>query len=262
MVVCPYDGCSFSSTEQGLSVHIGKIHKTEEDRGEYQCSQCGRYFDQLNSHWARSDCTHPPLSDQQKDIAIGMVLGDGYIDHTNDKANPRLQTGMVNGSFVKWLSDKFGQFSASVRRENRENYSANKPNTEHYDYDDVFRWATNRHPWFNELKSWYGGGEKTFPEVIDLTPTITKVWYCCDGALQSNHSVRIYTHNENSRIDTLCDWFSEIGFNALSKDGYIDFRTAESEQLLEWMGSPPDGFSYKWDHINVREFERRGGETA
>lgn len=253
MVTCPEDGCDFESSEQGLAVHKGKIHPTEDTDG-LQCPSCENYYKRIGVHWTGSDCSHPELSDFQKEVAIGMLLGDGYIE-TNDAASyGRLETAMVNRPFVEWMDEVFGIVSTGIKETYTTESRRELPSiNESLDYDNVYRWRTRRHPFFEELRQWYDTGKKRFPEDLDLTPTVAKVWYCCDGTLQEDFEARIYSHNEIDRLDVLTAWFDEVDFTPRIGEGYIYFTSEETKRFLDWMGAAPSGFGYKWNHKDVRQ---------
>jgi hypothetical protein len=52
--------------------------------------------------------------------------------------------------------------------------------------------------------------------------------------------------NEADRAEYLQQLFTENGFEPHFTRTELQFTTGETKQFLEWIGSPPPGFGYKW----------------
>lgn len=205
------------------------------------CPGCDTGFEFLGTHWRYYSDHRPKLSDRQKEISLGLMLGDGGI---NRHHSPNLQCNMVTPSFLRWVDEEMGIFGTGVTL-----------TEEKSEYPDVYRWSSRVHPFFEGLSEWYSSGEKRFPGSLQLSPLILKVWFCGDG----NKSVeprenrgecrpvfRIASRNEIHREGFLKGLFSDIGVEPTITGGYIQFGVDDSERLWEYIGDPLPGFEYKW----------------
>lgn len=231
------------------------------------CPNCEDYEgDWIGSHWQRSkSCSYPEPTQYQKEILTGMLMGDGYIDTSNK--SPRMKLDMINKKFLEWFDQEMGIFTTGVRLNrtaaesfsNMENADFITP-TRVENYHDVHRLYTRSIPWLQTLERWYNSGSKRFPDNLSLTPEIAKIWYVSDGGLymgnvQSGYA-EIYTSNESDRGDYLEDLFQKVGFDVKFSSGTIRFSTNETQDFLDWIGSPPPGFEYKWEIDDFDEYRR------
>lgn len=222
------------------------------------CPSCEREFERLGSHWARSMCERPSFSKRQLEILTGLLMGDGDIHGQNDP-NPHFRVRMTNRDFLSYLEDRFGVLSTDVFLDRDAEYQyrqAAESNHEKFtvanreEYNDLYGFRTRSHPELHGLKQWYETGEKRFPSDLSLTSTIVKMWYVCDGWLaeEKNYQPRVMIKaaNESDRIEYLKGLFTEHGFDPHFTRTELQFTVDETKRLLEWMGSPPSGFEYKW----------------
>lgn len=76
------------------------------------------------------------------------------------------------------------------------------------------------------------------------------MWYVCDGwlAQENDHRPRVMIKatNEADREKYLQQLFTKCGFDPHFTRTELQFTADETEQFLEWIGSPPPGFDYKW----------------
>jgi len=220
------------------------------------CPNCGENFKSLGAHWAHSPtCDYPTLPDRKREIVTGLLMGDASVEDRGSAG--RLTIEVTNQEFIDWIDDELGSISLGV-----ESYQSSSEQTErvdkigsqtvkeHHTFNQTFELKTRSHPLFKSLYSWYDSGSKRFPENLELTPLKAKMWYCCDGSLvwsddQRPHA-RIYTENESGRLDVLTSYFHEHGIDAREYAGAVGFTADGTEELLDWMGEPPNGMQYKW----------------
>lgn len=184
-------------------------------------------------------------------------MGDGTIDRHRD-GHSRLVVEMTNREFLEWLDNELGFLSTGTRLKETASERAERNRGDSHvkvvneeNYSDVYRLKTRSHPFFTELASWYGSGEKQFPNDLEINSTIAKIWYVCDGTLTLYEtSIRpwavFYTSNEGHRREYLKGLFEEVGFSPRFTDESVYFGVDETQSLLEWMGEPVPGFEYKW----------------
>ena len=233
------------------------------------CPGCGGEFSQIGQHWAMSSCDHPKMSEKQKDTLRGLLMGDGNIPVTQERKNYYLIVKMISKPYLKHLSDVcFPVLSNEVRLEQTAAESARgarksgfSPGADPEDYSDIFALGITAHPWINNLTDWYSTGEKVFPPELELTPTVLKHWYCCDGSLdRSDNSpiAEISLCNEEGNKEKIKEIFCSVGFKNLKwcvnerkrRSGRrvkVRFNREETKDLFGYMGSPPPGFRYKWE---------------
>lgn len=210
------------------------------------CEQCCNSYDNVGVHWSRSDkCDHPKITDYQKEVISGIVMGDGHVE-CRDGKNPCVRIAMTNKEYLNYLSGNvFPVLSngASLKRKCRR-----------AGVKDIYSVRIMSHPELSEFAEWYSSGKKVFPEGIKLTKTLLKNWYCCDGhriKRSSRDSLEIAMTNEKGnggKIESMFDTagFSISNFNTTGNRFHARFTVNESEEIWEYMGDPLPGFEYKW----------------
>ncbi|UPW00003.1 hypothetical protein M0R88_15990 [Halorussus gelatinilyticus] len=184
-------------------------------------------------------------------------MGDGDVHGRSDR-NPHFRVRMTNREF-RYLGDCLGVLSTGVFLDRTAEYQYEQAKNSSHDkfdvanseeYNDFYGLRTRSHPQIHDLKRWYGTGEKRFPSDLTLTPTIAKMWYVCDGWLaeEKNHRPRamIKATNEADRPRYLKRLFTKQGLDPHFTRTELQFTTDETKRFLEWVGSPPPGFAYKW----------------
>lgn len=227
-----------------------------------ECRSCGEVFSNICSHWAQSNCKYPDLSKEQKEVLTGALMGDGYIDHQNG-CNPFFECQSTTKEYLKYFDNIFGKLSngISVFRTQKESYESAINSSSYFignkdNYSTVYRFRTKTNPKFKEFSNWYSSGSKVWPNNINLTPTILKNWYCCDGHFSNKNSNRqliISAENEIGNIEKIERIFSESRLpkpNSYSS-GNLVWNVEGSEKLFKYMGSPLPGFNYKWPNNYV-----------
>jgi hypothetical protein len=230
------------------------------------CKQCGRKFERLAQHWSQSNnCQYPPLSQYQREVATGLLMGDGSIDRSSK--NACLQSVMISQNYLEHVDKQFGRFGNGVSLHQTAAESAQhncksgfSPDADADDYSDVYHWRSMRHPNLTEFAAWYDSGSKVWPDDIELTPTVLKHWYCGDGTYDNNgynNRIRISMSNEIDNTDKVDAMFENVGLPTPSNyatsersDGSLrcnaQFTVEKSRKLWDYMGDPLPDFEYKW----------------
>ena len=204
-----------------------------------ECLDCGKNFDSKkgrNVHIGQTSCEYPELSQKQKQITTGLLMGDAWLNGCF------MAIDNTNFEFIEWLEDELEIVHGKTALRKMDD-----PN-----HNDQKRMRLQTHSWFEQLRSWYDGGKKKFPEDLELTPMILKVWYACDGSLvEGNRSdyyeARISASNE--REGNLEGLFEDTPLNPTvyrNTNVEIVFGANEREAFFEWVGEPVPGFEYKW----------------
>jgi hypothetical protein len=230
------------------------------------CEQCEKEYQVIAQHWLQSsDCQHPPLSQHQREIATGVLMGDGTVNRGSK--NLRLQSEMISRNYLQYIDNQFGVFGNGVSLYQTAAESAKEcrdrgfsPDADADDYSNLYRWQSMRHPDFNEFGEWYDSGEKMWPDNIKLTPIVLKHWYCGDGYYDksgSHNRITIAMANEVDNTDKVDAMFQSVGLpmpNNYSiqerSNGSVDcnavWTVEQSRKLWNYMGDPLPDFSYKW----------------
>lgn len=226
-----------------------------------KCPDCGSEYEALGMHLCQSSCKYPPISGKQIEVLQGVLMGDGTID-TSGKT-PCFRVNMVEREYLHHLDSLFPFYGQGVSLRETASQSAdsaerNSPYEVNRDnYSDVYRWHTRRSPVFTRFAGWYETGEKVFPKV-DLTPTVLKHWYVCDGYLHDewNPRISINCSNEYGNENKIESMFEQKGipkpdrWESRQRDGGINnkawWNAEQTSRIFEYIGDPLPGFEYKW----------------
>lgn len=233
------------------------------------CQKCGAEYESIGQHWSKStNCSHPSFTSHQREIITGLLMGDGTINRS-EEYNPFLKSDMISPNYLEYVDEELGVFGMGVSlyrtaEENARNSreSGFSTDAESKNYSDVYRWYSMRHPELKELEDWYSSGEKIWPTDIELTPTVLKHWYCCDGHWDNSgthNSIQIGMANEAGNTEKVDVMFQNAGlpapsnYNTSGLKCTAQFRREQSEELWKYMGEPLPDFEYKWPE----EYRRR-----
>lgn len=142
------------------------------------------------------------LNKLQREILVGLILGDGHLETQNNGKTYRLKVEQSadKAEYVKWLYKNF------------ENFVLNKPKIKEKTRNGV----VTKNIWFTTLshgsfrfyaQQFYANGKKVIPKIIGklLTPLGMAVWFMDDGSIKSKfHKARI--------INTQCFTKKEVLF--------------------------------------------------
>ncbi|QRD99675.1 laglidadg endonuclease [Halorubrum virus VOLN27B] len=165
---------------------------------------------------------------------------------------------MINRRFLEWLDVQFGVLTTGVTKirtaeEQAENSRKTGFTTTVNDenYHDLYMCNTRSLPELQPYSEWYSSGKKVFPESIRLTPLTLKMWYVTDGSLThrvgKRKPMQIGCSNESDRGDFLESLFEDTPISPRFDGKNLWFGVDDTDTALEWMGSPPPGFEYKWE---------------
>ena len=152
----------------------------------------------MNSIWytEHMDNTVGSLTQLQRSIIIGSILGDGYVRIMPKRRNAFLE---INHSYkakeyVEWKYEQLKSIAGS------------EPKMRKGKGDRVaFRFYTRQHPEITELfQAFYQAGKKMIPETFTLDPLALAVWYMDDGSKCRDSDVYLNTqqfkHEHQERL--------------------------------------------------------------
>jgi hypothetical protein len=246
-----YDG------QLGNGKHRPTILETDGD--EIRCPYCGQWYEVVASHWTRSSCQYPPYTERKQEILTGMMLGDGSMNSEDG----RFQCKMTNKTFIEWLTKQFGWLAHGVLKGRTAKESAKNlregvlnRDTDGKNCQDKYRFQTVPHPALQEFSDWYDDdGNIHFPTDLSLTPLSLKLWYVSDGGLvwgNKNPYIQFGSVNEKERPEAIISMLNGCGFDVSQSGKMFRLPTAQTKDFLDYIGSPPPGFEYKWE-IDSRE---------
>lgn len=123
------------------------------------------------------------LNQQQKELILGCLLGDGYIRKINNRQNAFLE---INHSikakdYVDWKYEILKNLVLSKPKIRFQNKNFPK---------QAYRFFTRQHPFFTELwKKFYFKKGKIIPKDFKITPFILAIWYMDDGSKTNKNDV-------------------------------------------------------------------------
>lgn len=172
------------------------------------------------------------LNKPQREILVGLMLGDGHLETQNNGRTYRLKVEQSTNKteYVNWLYENF------------ENFVLNKPKIKQKTRNGV----ATENIWFATLShgsfrfyagQFYANGKKIIPKMIGkfLTPLGIAVWFMDDGSIKSKfHKAKIintqcFTKKEVLiLIKILKDKFKINAKLREQKDGYQIYILSES----------------------------------
>jgi len=228
-----------------------------------KCSYCGGEFDRIGNHWSHYLEHKPDFTEKQLEILKGVMMGGGTL-HGKSEKNPYVLVAMTNKEYLKFLKEEFGELGKDVFLKQTSEESAEamrknglRPNAKAENYKPVYRWGTRSHSKLHYFREWYKESGKVIPEDVNLTKTVLKHWYVCDGSLKTNgnfYCVSIALTEQRNNREAINKLFEKAGLpapiwrerDADNKRTEICWNKEASAELLDYMGSPPPGFEYKW----------------
>ena len=120
------------------------------------------------------DNTVGSLTQTQKSIIIGSILGDGYLRVIKGRRNAFLEinNSVKQKEYVDWKYNQLKSIVKSPPKSRRSN--GNRV---------AYRFYTRQHPELTGLwQRFYKNGCKTIPDNLQLNPIILAVWFMDDGS--------------------------------------------------------------------------------
>jgi len=244
-------------------VYIGQSRNASMSE-KVACPECGEEYKRLGSHWVYNPSHRPNFTQQQKEVITGLLMGDGSINESNK--NPRIVSNMISKNYLEYIDNIFACLGTGVSlvRTAKDSAKQNRdrgfrPNAKEENYSDVYRWESRSHPHLQKWADWYSTGEKVWPKDIELTPTVFKHWYCCDGYWANKNSkncIEVSMANEINNRNKINKMFKNVSLPSPSNYVISEIKGVEactatwtveqSKELWEYMGEPLPDFHYKW----------------
>lgn len=155
----------------------------------------------MHSNAIEESKRHLQLSDRQREIVVGLLLGDGHLESQDGGRTYRLKIehGIAQRAYVDWLDDMFRDWVRTPPQRRSIVLQATGKRYEKY--------------WFNTLsvapfrfyaQQFYRDGRKVVPKLIHrwLTPLALAIWYMDDGSVKSSaHATVLFNTHAFERMD-------------------------------------------------------------
>ena len=188
------------------------------------------------------------LSDEQRQIIKGLLMGDGCITRRNSNSiNPTFRITMANEKFINWLYEKLKPIASGVVRR-KGKYADTLENTQ-------YTVNTYSHKLFSNFANWYVNGQKRWPLSEEFTELELKMLYVTDGSIVNENvespSIKISAINESDRRSQVLEMFErdfgiEINWHKSSKHVRGNIYIPSEYCNIMWEQNAPPGFKYKW----------------
>ncbi len=169
------------------------------------------------------------LTQVQRSVIIGSLLGDGYLRIVRGRKDAFLE---VNHSFaardyVDWKYAVLQSLSRSAPKMRLGN-----------EQRIAYRFTTRQSPELTELYSaFYRNGAKTIPEDLQLDPLMLAVWYMDDGSRCRDRDVYLNTQQFSANDQQKCiAMLAEMGIeSSMNRDKtYWRVRIKKSSLRIFW----------------------------
>lgn len=120
------------------------------------------------------DNTVGSLTQLQRSIIIGTILGDGYLRIVSGKKNALLEINhaLSQKDYVDWKYEMLQAFCKSGPKSRAGNGTRT-----------AYRFNTRQHSEITKLYTiFYGEGKKSIPDTLTLDPVMLAVWFMDDGS--------------------------------------------------------------------------------
>ena len=139
------------------------------------------------------------LSDEQRDIIVGSLLGDGCLETQNNGKTYRLkiENMLAQKDYVDWKYNFLKEWVLTPPQIKKHVFYVKER--------ENYRFATVSHGSLRfYAQQFYQDGKKVMPKLIGklLTPLALAVWFMDDGSIKSNHHKALVIHAQSfEKID-------------------------------------------------------------
>lgn len=212
----------------------------------------------------QADKIELPLSDEQKDVLYGALLGDGCLIKHKHGVNVVFSYLSKSRQHVEFVMGYFKEYWKGKEITNG-SYFDNRTNKTYINS----HLRTYSHKIFTEEYSkWYQNGIKHIPKDLKLTPIVCLIWYIGDGCICNNKrtqniklATQCFTKEEQEKIliPQLQDFEAKLMQTDASKDGqqqyFIYIPRRKIKKFLDFIGPCPfSDYKYKWDYKEYINF--------
>jgi len=178
------------------------------------------------------------LSNLQKEVLVGTLLGDGCLETQNDGRTFRLKVehSLQQKEYVDWKYKVFKDWILTEPKVRK--YSAYGSERNNYRFSTV---SSGSFRFF--AKQFYQNGKKVVPKLINkiLSPMSLAVWFMDDGSIKSKQHKALVIHAQSfnkqdlRRIIKVLDEKYKIKSNLRKRDdgsGYVIYILSETVNIF------------------------------
>jgi LAGLIDADG DNA endonuclease family len=132
------------------------------------------------------------MTDRQRQLLDGMLLGDGHLERQKGALSARLKIehSVTQAPYVRW---EFAEWREWVRTPPKERTRRNRLGT----ISTNMGFTTLAHDEFEAVRQrYYRDHRKVVPEDLVLTPLSMAVWFMDDGSRKSNQCRGLYLNTQ------------------------------------------------------------------
>ena len=199
-----------------------------------ECHSCRQEYNSLAQHWAKSDCSHPSLSNGMREAIEGLLVGDGSVD---GRAHASVELQSVRREHVLFCHQQLGPLSHGVTR-------TESPKTD----GPLYRLRTHAHPDLDRYWRW----SEAIPEDVTLSRRGARLWYACDGTIEfggraTNPKITVRAEPSDRRA-TAARLLRElpIPLDVRKNAGRVTVVSKAVPRLLRYLGPPTPASTHKW----------------
>ena len=142
----------------------------------------------MNTKEIREQKKNLELSKRQRELIVGLLLGDGHLETQNDGRTYRLKVehGSAQRDYLVWLAKEFQEWLPSDWYEKQRGEKV------------VYGFTSVSHPAFRfYAQQFYQNGKKRMPPLIKrlLSPLSLAIWFLDDGSAKSSRHRSLIIHS-------------------------------------------------------------------
>lgn len=204
---------------------------------------------------SRSKKTHLAISEKERNILNGLLLGDGYINANTFSG--RYQQACKYKEFLEHITSILALDWGPIYFDRKWN---------------CYFIKSRFNPTLLEFrKRWYPNGKKIVPKDLVLSTEIVLYWFLGDGSIRFGNKSK-FPHSKHYEIKLATDGFSrddnlflvdkltDIGLRScLLKRNQIKIFTESNEKFFKLIGScPVNCYKYKWrGYLDMAEEQKK-----
>jgi len=145
-------------------------------------------YTSMNTKEIREKKNDLKLSKRQRELIVGLLLGDGHLETQNGGRTYRLKVehGSAQREYLEWLAKEFQEWLLSGWYEKRKGEKL------------VYGFTTVSHPAFRFYDAqFYQNGKKRIPSLIKklMSPLSLAIWFLDDGSAKSSKHRSFVIHS-------------------------------------------------------------------
>lgn len=200
------------------------------------------------------------LSDHQREILYGALLGDGSLIKNKNGVNAQFSYTSKSKQHVEFVCNDFMMYSYKEKIKKVVVHDK-RTNKDYVRY--TFRTISDK-GFTSEYKKWYTNKIKHIPKDLVLTPIMCLVWYIGDGGISNSsksnsQTIKLSTNcfDKKEQEEILLPQLSQfnarlqkagIGKNDKKQQYVICISKENMQDFLDYIGECPfEDYKYKWN---------------